>query len=115
MASISSTVNTQIDGVPRIVWGPLTSTNDTGTGFKLVGTVGLAGSVQVTGTFNTGTVTLKGSDNGGEYYTLKDRNGNNVSFTAAGRAEFVTSAVYIRPEISGAGTDSVIVVTVLRG
>lgn len=115
MATIPSTINNQIADVPRLVWGPLTSTDAIGEGYKIIGQRGQAASVQVTGTFNTGTVTLKASNIGGEYVTLKDKQGNNVSFTAAGIAEFSTSATYIRPEIAGAGTDSVTVVVVLRG
>ena len=115
MASIPSTINTEIAGVPRLVWGPLNSTDETGDGYKLTGQNGLTASVHVIGTFNTGTLTMKVSNTGNDYVTLKDKLGANVAFTAVGYAEFSTSATYIRPELTGAGTDNVTVVVVLRG
>jgi hypothetical protein len=115
MASIPSTTNTQIAGVPRLVWGPMNSTDANGDGYKLLGQNGLTASVHVIGTFNTGTLTMKVSNTNNNYVTLKDTQGLDVAFTAVGYAEFSTSAAYIRPELTGAGSDSVTVVVVLRG
>lgn len=115
MAAIPSSINTEIAGVPRLVWGPLNSTNETGDGYKITSQHGLAASVHVIGSFNTGTLTMKVSNTNNDYVTLKDKLGADVAFTATGYAEFSTSAAFIRPELSGAGTDSVTVVVVLRG
>lgn len=69
-------------------------------------------SVQVSGTFGAATVVLQGSNDGVTYATLKDLQGTNISFTAAGFAEFSSGAAFIKPSISGGtGDDIDIVVT----
>jgi hypothetical protein len=66
----------------------------------------VAASVQVSGTFGGATVVLQGSNDGTTYATLKDLQGNNLSFTAAGYAEFTSGAAFIKPSISGGAGDS---------
>ena len=63
-------------------------------------------SVQISGTFGGATVVLQGSNDGTTYATLKDLQGNNLSFTAAGYAEFSSGAAFIKPSISGGAGDS---------
>jgi len=63
-------------------------------------------SVQVSGTFGGATVVLQGSNDGVTYATLKDQQGNNLSFTSAGYAEFSSGAAFIKPSISGGTGDS---------
>lgn len=69
----------------------------------------LAGSVQVTG-ISAGTVTLAGSNDGTNYVTLKDTAGSDISFTAAGMADFSTSCAYIKP-VESSAADAVVTVT----
>jgi hypothetical protein len=38
---------------------------------------------------------------------MKDLQGNNLSFTSAGRAEFTSGAAHIKPSISGGTGDSI--------
>lgn len=64
-------------------------------------------SVQVGGTFGGATVALQGSNDGVTYATLKDVTGANLSFTAAGYAEFSSGAAFIKPLISGGTGDSI--------
>ena len=64
-------------------------------------------SVQVGGTFGGATVVLQGSNDGVTYATLKDFQGNNISFTSAGYAEFSSGAAFIKPSISGGTGDSI--------
>ncbi len=64
-------------------------------------------SVQVGGTFGSATVVLQGSNDGVTYATLKDLQGNNLSFTSAGYAEFSSGAAFIKPSISGGTGDSI--------
>lgn len=64
-------------------------------------------SVQVGGTFGGATVVLQGSNDGVTYATLKDLQGNNISFTSAGYAEFSSGAAFIKPSISGGTGDSI--------
>jgi len=64
-------------------------------------------SVQVRGTFGGATVVLQGSNDGVTYSTLKDLQGNALSFTAAGYAEFSSAAEFLKPSISGGTGDSI--------
>ncbi|NJM13630.1 MAG: hypothetical protein HC889_18805 [Synechococcaceae cyanobacterium SM1_2_3] len=63
-------------------------------------------SVQVGGTPGGGTLVLQGSNDGVTYDTLKDLQGNDLSFTAAGYAEFSSGAAFIKPLPSGGTADS---------
>ena len=91
------------------------STADTSTPIKVQNMQGLAGSVQITGTFGSATITLQGSNDGTNYVTLKDGGGNAISFTAAGMAEFSTAALYLKPTSTGGTSDNVTVTVILRG
>ena len=91
------------------------STADTSTPIKVQNMQGLAGSVQVTGTFGSATSTLQASNDGTTYVTLKDSAGTAISFTAAGMAEFSTAALYLKPTSTGGTADNVTVTVILRG
>ena len=91
------------------------STADTATAVKVQNMQGLAGSVQVTGTFGGATVALQVSNDGTNYVTLKDATAVDIAFTAAGIAEFSTAALFIKPTSSGGSGDNVTVTVVLRG
>ena len=91
------------------------STADTATPVKVQNMQGLAGSVQVTGTFGGATVALQVSNDGTNFVTLKDGTGTDITFTAAGMAEFSTAALYVKPTSSGGTADNVTVTVVLRG
>lgn len=110
-----ATLNTAIAEVPRVVWEGLTTAGSPGATFKLTGQSALAGCVQVIGTFGGATVTLKASNDGTNWVTLKDLQGSDVSLTAAGMAEFTTSAAYIRAEAAGGTGDDIDVLVTLRG
>lgn len=71
-------------------------------------------SVQVTGTFGAGgTVTLQGSNDGINWFTLHDPFSNLLSFTSAGLAEVTEIALFMRPNVSGGdGTTNIAVVLV---
>jgi hypothetical protein len=70
-------------------------------------------SIQVQGTFASATVAIKGSNDGSNYFQLKDPFGNDVSFTAAGGKQIVECTRYIRPEVSGGGGTTDIQVSLL--
>jgi hypothetical protein len=91
------------------------STADTAVAVELTNMQGLAGSIQVTGTFGSATIVLQVSNDGSNWATLKDGTGTNISFTAAGMSEFSTAARYLRPSSSGGTADDVTVTVVLRG
>jgi hypothetical protein len=60
-------------------------------------------SVQVTGTFNGGTVVLEGSNDGANWFTLNDPQGNALSFTTAKIEQVLEACCFMRPKRS-AGT-----------
>lgn len=91
------------------------STADDAVPVRIQNMQGLAGSIQVTGTFGGATIALQVSNNGTNYVTLKDAIGSNITFTAAGIAEFSTAALYIKPTSTGGTADNVTVTVVLRG
>lgn len=73
-------------------------------------------SVQVTGTFGGATVTLEGSNDGTNWYTLNDPFGTALSFTAAGLEGITEHCWQYRPNITGGdGTVDIDVVMVVGG
>lgn len=60
-------------------------------------------SVQITGTFNAGTVTLEGSNDGTNWVTLADPQGNAISKTSAAIEQVLELTRYMRPKCVGAG------------
>lgn len=86
-----------------ITWATLTSTNAAGTEYEPERTRGAIAAVQVTGTPDSATLVLQGSNDGTTWVTLKDTLGTAISFTAAGYAEVSTAMAYIRPSTSGGG------------
>lgn len=113
MATINPTTLSEYVRSASYQWANL-STADTAVRVELVNMQGLAGSMQVTGTFGGATITLQVSNDGTNWATLVN-NGTNVSLTAAGNVEFTTAARYIRPSSSGGTGDDVTATVVLRG
>jgi hypothetical protein len=74
-------------------------------------------SVQVTGTFGAGgTVVLEGSNDGTNYRTLTDPQGNALSFTSAGLEAIQEITRYVRPRVTaGDGTTSLTVTLCVTG
>jgi len=62
-------------------------------------------SVQVVGTFNGGTVAIQGSNNGVDWATLTDPQGNSLSVTSARLEQIQELTRYIRPSLTGTGMD----------
>jgi hypothetical protein len=66
-------------------------------------------SVQVFGTFSGGSVTIQGSNDGVNWATLTDLQGNDLVFSTA-KIEMITEITrYIRPVVSGAGASLTVV------
>lgn len=63
-------------------------------------------SVQITGTFGGATVVIQGSNDGTNFVTLADFNGDAISVTASGLYSIAPAVRYIRPVTSGgSGSD----------
>ena len=86
-------------------WGPMLN-GDVGLPLQNFG--GSDRSIQVTGTFGAGgTMLVEGSNDGTNYYTLVDHQGNALSITAAGLKSIDQAVAYVRPRVSaGDGTTS---------
>jgi hypothetical protein len=70
-------------------------------------------SVQVTGTFGTGgTVVFEGSNDGVNYSTLSNLQGNAISITAAGLTQVTEASAWMRPRITGGDGTTSLTVTV---
>lgn len=114
MATVDPEFSTAVSGIPRIVWEAL-ATGDTITSQAVPEKSGLAGSVQISGTFGGATVALQCSNDGTTFFTMSDLAGNEISTTSAAFFEFSSAAVYLKPSISGGTGDDVDVVVALRG
>lgn len=96
------------DGARRLwLWEALVADSEDGAAVELPSNLrGL--TVEAVGSFNTGTVTFQGSLNGTTWWTLQDPAGNNLAFTAAGGGQVANALPrYIRPLLSGEGTDDI--------
>jgi hypothetical protein len=71
-------------------------------------------SVQVFGTFDGATVTMKGGnvDDAGNTVTLKDYAAANITFTAAGVNSVRDNIAYLHPVVSGGGVSTDLTVVV---
>ncbi len=67
-------------------------------------------TVQVEGTFGGASVSLQGSNDGVNYHTLTDPQGNALTFSAPGLETVMELPFFIKPTLSGGdGTTSVVV------
>ena len=117
MASVTPTVTRiSADGNKSWVVSWLTMANgDTGLPIELPAHSDR--SVQLGGTFSTGgTVVLEGSNDGTNYITLDDFQGNALSFTSADLESVSQITRYVRPDITaGDGSTSIDVYLLLTG
>lgn len=73
-------------------------------------------TMTVTGTFNGGTtVGLEGSNDGTTFFDMKDAQGNDISFTAAGMSIVLENPLYVRPKVTSGSSDSVTVIIAAKG
>ena len=70
-------------------------------------------TVQVEDTFEGCTVTLQGSNDGTNWHTLMDPQGNALSFTAPGLEAVLELPFYVRPSVAGTPGSGSIVVTLV--
>ena len=81
-------------------------TGDSGSSFRPKQS-GIAAAIQVSG-LSDSTAVLEGSNDGTNWFPLKDLGQSNISFTSDGLVDFTSAAVYLRPALSG-GTDTGVV------
>lgn len=105
---------TPVNGVVQTQW-VAASTANAPSALLVKNNAARKASVQVTGTFGGATVAIQGSNDGTNYVTLKDVTNTAMTGTAAAYYEFETSALYIKPLISGGTGDSITITVVMRG
>lgn len=113
--ALTVTPSTPKSGVVLYTYDNLDTADSSPTALELTGTAPALGFIQAVGTFGGGTVKLQGSNDNTNWVDLNDVTGTAIGLTAAGGAEFTTSALYIRPIITGGTGDDVDVYISLRG
>lgn len=94
--------------VAHVVSWTLTQADGTGDAVELPGSPDR--SAQIRGTFNGATVVVEGSNDGTNYETLTDPQGNAISKTAAAIEAITEMTRKIRPKLTGGdGSTSVVV------
>ena len=100
-------------GVNIYTWTPLVAANTTGTPIEVPGLSDR--TVQIIGTFDSATVVIQGSNDGTNWATLTDPQGNAISKTAAAIEMISEVTRYIRPSISGgSGSESLTVILLAK-
>jgi hypothetical protein len=104
MATVNHGNLTQVGSSPEVAW-VCTWLDLAGSdvGDTLEHTAWSDRSVQFTGTFDSGTVVLQGSNDGTNWFTLTDPQGNAISKTAAALEAVSELTRYVRPSVSGGG------------
>lgn len=113
MATVSPVISPtgSPNGVPRVVWGDIV-TGDTINSLKLARR--FEASVQISGTFGGATVTLQHSNDGTNWFTVKDVSNTNVTATANAIFEVAISSAYVRPSVAGGTANDIDVIAVMR-
>jgi hypothetical protein len=113
MATVSPAVNLSISDAPRYIWEAL-ATGDTINALKLSGAGARRAAVQIFGTFGGATIKIQTSNDGTNFYDIKDIHNTAVSTTSAAIFEITSAALYIKPVISGGTSDDVDVILHMR-
>lgn len=116
MAVVTGTIaklSTFLDEVHVITWAAIPN-GDSGSPVEMPGSADR--SVQILGTFGAGgTIVIEGSNDGTNYVTLTDPQGNALSKTAAAIEAVSELTRYIRPHVTaGDGTTALTVCLLLR-
>lgn len=95
MATIPGKLYVDPDRVARAVWETLTETNNDGAPVRMAQYPDR--TVSVTGTFGSGSVTIQGSNDGTNWFTLSDHAGAPIAFSDQGMALIAECPLFIRP------------------
>jgi hypothetical protein len=113
MVTITPTMTVTPHGDPVVSWTGIASA-DTAAGWEIDRRQGQHFAVQISGeSFSNGTVTLEGSNDGENWFTLKDKGLNDISTNSDGIFEVTSSVRYIRPDKSGGSGDGSVDVTII--
>lgn len=111
MANTGVTV-TGVPGFPgqKILASWTFAGNFTGTAFEVPGMSDRC--VQMKGTWDSASISLKGSNDGTNFEILRDPAGNSLTFTADGLKQVLENPRYLSPVSSSAGANANVTVTV---
>lgn len=111
MATRAATITTPEIGITVVQWTGLLNGDD-GAPVDLLSFADR--SVQITGTFGAGgTVVIEGSNDGTNYVTVTDPQGNAISKTAAGIEAILELMKSTRPRVTAGDGTTVLAVTML--
>lgn len=117
MAEQAVTAATLADSITTTyTWSGITN-SDTAAALVMPRTKGAVAAIQITGTPDSATVILQGSNDGTNWASLTDVNNDAISLTASTSVvDFSTAAAQIRPSVSGGGgSQDLNVIVVARG
>jgi len=101
------------DNYRVVTWTPLTNTNVDGQPFQMP--TFSDRTVHVLGTFGGATLTFQGSNDGANWLTLVDPQGNALTWTTSDRLETcLDSPLHVRPLLSGGAGSSLTVIMVAK-
>lgn len=112
MAVITPTLS--VSSVPRVSWSSIDNSS-TFEPWVVYAQFGLAGAIQISGTFGGATIALIGSNDNVTFFPILDLQGSAVSATANKLSEFTTSVAFLKLSITGGSGTSVNAVMALRG
>lgn len=113
MATVDYSTEGTVSGKLVVIWETLTADDD-GAVVTPQSARPLAGCIQFSGTFSTGTVTFQKSNDGVTWYSVYDLDGVEITATTASIFEFSTAALKLRVLANASITD-VDAIMVLRG
>jgi hypothetical protein len=113
IAEAITPIRTWGDRAHIISWTPLAN-GDSGSPIEMPGSADR--SIQISGTFGAGgTIVFEGSNDGTNYVTLTDPQGNAISKTAASIEAVTELTRYVRPRVTaGDGTTALTATLIVR-
>jgi len=114
MATINAVITdiSQDGSVSKISWPSVTNTNSDGA--PVVSCEWADRCVSVDGTFGGATITIQGSNDGTNWYTLNNAQGTALTFTAAGMKQIVEVPYFTRPLLTGGAGSTLNIIMVAR-
>jgi hypothetical protein len=106
MANKAAVVNRAVQGAQSVATAKWVL-NDGDVGLPISLTDWADRSVQVDGTFGGGTVTVEGSNDGTNWFTLRDPQGTSLSFTSAGLKQIMETTLFMRANLTSGTTVTV--------
>lgn len=112
IAGVLTNIATQDGSVVQATWTNITNTDADGSPISFCEWADRC--VSVTGTFGGATLTVQGSNDGTNWFTLNNAQGTAATFTAAGLKQIVEVPKLMRPVLTGGTGSTLAVIAILR-